>query len=285
LFDFGVITDEISNDLKHALAVCREYDVRQAELRVVGDANLVDLAPEAVREAKDVIDGEGFAVPCLATPLFKCDLPGTHTGETGPMHAARARTMDDQMELLKRCCDLAHLFGAPIIRVFAFWRTEATPEALARMAEAFQEPLAYAAQEKLILGLENEHSCILGTGRETADFVASVNHPNLKIVWDPGNAFIVEETPYPDGYVAVKPHLCHVHIKDVRRRRDGSAQFAVVGEGEVDYAGQFRALIDDGYAGVMSLETHYRPPSGSAELGSRLCLDGMRKILAEVGAA
>jgi sugar phosphate isomerase/epimerase len=71
-----------------------------------------------------------------------------------------------------------------------------------------------------------------------------------------------------------------------------------MGEGVIDYVGQFKALKDDGYSGYVSLETHWRPvklseellnrPGGekfseSGEFASRICLKNIMKILEESG--
>jgi len=42
--------------------------------------------------------------------------------------------------------------------------------------------------------------------------------------------------------------------------------------------------VADGYDRTVSLETHYRPPSGNLEEGSRLCLRNMLRLLREAGA-
>ena len=121
----------------------------------------------------------------------------------------------------------------------------------------------------------------LGTGAETARVVERVGSPALKMVWDPGNAFMAGERPFPSGYEAVAPHLAHVHIKDARVTEEGKLYWTVVGEGEIDYAGHFLALAKAGYDGVLALETHYRTPDGDAEKASRECLDGMKRLIAE----
>ena len=283
LFELGVITDEISDDLEHALAVAAEYGLKQAELRAIGGRNLADLADQEVKRVKEMVDQSGFQVCAIASPLFKCALPGMETREEGPMHQAEERGYDDQMDLLRHVIDLAHLFETRIIRVFAFWRVPMTDQVWKQIREAFEEPVKLAEKEDLILGLENEGSCCFGTGAEVAKFVGEVNSPHLRVVWDPGNAFGMAEVAYPDGYQQVKPCFCHFHVKDMRRDpATGKTELTVVGEGEVDYRGQFQALVDDGYDGVVSLETHYRPASGSAEEGSRSCLESMKKIIAEI---
>jgi hypothetical protein len=39
----------------------------------------------------------------------------------------------------------------------------------------------------------------------------------LKVVWDPANAYVSGETPYPDGYRCLAAErIAHVHAKDCR---------------------------------------------------------------------
>ena len=189
------------------------------------------------------------------------------------------------MDMLRRCIELAHFFDTTIIRVFSFWRKAAfTPEIEEQIVAAFEAPVALAAQEGVILGLENEHACYIGTGVEAARVAAAVNSPYFKVVWDPGNAFCADETPFPDGYNAVKPWVTHVHIKDANmvQTADHGLQpkWCVVGEGAIDYAGQFSALKHDGYSGYVSLETHYIPEAGTRADGKGTAEDGSRPSLA-----
>ena len=52
---------------------------------------------------------------------------------------------------------------------------------------------------------------------------------------------------------------------------------------ENEPAGSGRAPRPGGYQGGVSVETLYRPPVGSTEEGSRLCLWGMRRRLRGAG--
>jgi sugar phosphate isomerase/epimerase len=287
----AAITDEISQDFVHALDVLAEYRVDAAELRGLWGTNIADLTPEQVERARAALSLRGFKVVCLATPFYKCDLE-SETGlpaERGPLHLAPARGLEQQFELLKRCIQLAHAFDTRLIRVFAFWRKAVlTPDIEDRIVEAFAAPVALAAQEGVTLVLENEHACMIGSGAEAAHLLARINSPHLRACWDPGNAFSLGEVAYPDGYNAVRPWVAHVHVKDARMidtpDHGQQARFCVMGEGEMDYAGQFAALERDGYEGYVSLETHYVPQHGTGadgrgtpEDGSRPCLEYLRR--------
>jgi sugar phosphate isomerase/epimerase len=276
----SAITDEISQDLGYALAVMAEYGCRDAELRNVYDKYIVDADEEILTRVDADIKRSGMAVVCIDTPFYKCDLEAA-TVVSGSTHGAAERTLDDQMQLLQRSIDLCKRYDAPYIRIFSFWKRGAlTPDVEDRIADLLVRPAEIAQRAGVTLLLENEHACYLGTGKETARVVEKVGSPALKMIWDPGNAFMAGEQPFPSGYEAAISHIAHIHIKDARLGAEGKLEWTVVGEGEIDYNGQFRALKASGYTGVLALETHYRRPDGNQELGSRQCLEGMQRLIA-----
>jgi sugar phosphate isomerase/epimerase len=280
----AVITDEISQEFEHALDVMSEYGARGAELRGLWGTNIADLDAEQVKRAKRALAERGMTVPALSTPVFKCELVSKETAAQGPLHLAKERSLAEQPELLRRCAGLAHAFGTDLIRVFAFWKREPlTPEAEARIVEAFGDLVKVAEAEGVTLLLENEHACLIGTGAEAARVISAVNSPRLRACWDPGNAFMAGEQPYPAGYEALRPHVAHVHVKDaVAANGAEPARWVVVGEGDIDFRSQLAALRRDGYSGWISLETHYVPAGGTTEEGSRACLGALRDLLMAV---
>jgi sugar phosphate isomerase/epimerase len=276
----SVITDEISQDLGHALDVMAEYGCKDAELRNIYDKYIVDADEELLAKVEAELKRTGMSVPCIDTPLYKCELDDKKEVVTGATHGATERTLADQMHLLQHSIDLCKRFNAPYIRIFSFWkRGPMTPEIEEHIVDALMRPAEVAERAGVTLLLENEHACYLGTGAETARVVEKIGSPALKMVWDPGNAFMAGERPFPSGYEAVKAHVAHLHIKDATVSDDGKLSWTVVGEGEIDYVGQFRALKADGYQGVVALETHYRAPSGSKEESSRACLVGLKRLI------
>ena len=284
----SVITDEISQDLSHALSVMAEYGCQTAELRNVYDKYIVDANEEILQKVEADLKAANMSVCCIDTPFFKCDLPGGPTAggaSAGPTHGAQDRTMDEQMHLLQNAIDLCKRFDTPFIRIFSFWkRGSLTPDLEEQIAKALVNPCQVAARAGVTLLLENEHACYLGTGSETARVIESVGSPALKMIWDPGNAFMAGEQPFPSGYEAARPHIAHVHIKDARALDNGALEWTVVGDGEIDYKGQFAALAASGYGGVIALETHYKG-GGTREEASRACLAGMKRMVDEAVAA
>ncbi|MFN3690043.1 MAG: sugar phosphate isomerase/epimerase family protein, partial [Fimbriimonadales bacterium] len=232
---------------------------------------------EILRRAKALLREFGLGVCSIATPVFKTDLFGAT--ERGPMHAAQEADIAVQIPLLQRCLEVAAFFDAPRIRIFAFWRAGAlTPERETQILHWLERALPYAERADVVLGLENEHSCQVGTGAELAQILSHFNTPYLKGVWDPGNAFVLGE-PAQAGYAAAQPYVEHIHIKDGVRLPDGSVRWVVVGQGEIGYAEHFRQIARSGYQGYLSLETHARVEGLSQAEVSRQCLQAMQTLI------
>lgn len=276
----AVITDEIDANLDHALDVMAEYGVSAAELRQVWDKNIGDTTEQDWERIKRSLDQHGAQAIGLATPFFKCDLPGEETaGPAGPLHSATARGLADQIALLEHCIAAARYLDTKMLRVFSFWkRGVLSPEIEEQIVDAFAEPAALAESAGVTLVLENEHACYLGTGAQTARVLAEIDSPAVRAVWDPGNAFMAGEVPFPTGYEAIKPFVAHVHVKDAVLSAGAPApEWTCVGAGQIGWAEQIARLRADGYTGYLSLETHYR--NGTPEASSRACLDGLLALL------
>ncbi len=278
----AVITDEIDTDLGQALDVMAEYGVQGAELRQLWDKNISDAPEEYWQRAKRELDARDMTVVGIAAPFYKCDLPGAEPdGPAGPLHGASARGLGDQITLLERCIEAAQFFNTSLVRTFSFWKHGAlTPEQEEMIADAYAEPAEMAERAGVVLGIENEHACCLGTGAQTARVLEEINSKAVRAIWDPGNALMAGELPYPNGYAAIKDFVVHVHIKDAGIPAGALLpEWTIVGKGAVDYAGQFAALKRDNYTGWLSLETHVALPA--KEAASRASLEGMQRLLAQ----
>jgi len=180
---------------------------------------------------------------------------------------------------------LARFFGTSKVRVFSYWRVEEPEKAFPYVRERLASAAALAAQNNITLLLENEHECNVGTGKELGRMLREINSPHLRGMWDPCNAVRLGEVPYPDGYRQVRGLFPHMHIKDVKKDpATGELQYVPVGEGMIDFHGQFAALRDDGYDGTMSLETAYSRPDGNKVESTRECLEGLLRVLKSVNA-
>ncbi len=278
----AAITDEFAPNLETALGGMAGVGMTGAELRMVSGKNIMDLTDDEVAQAKAAVKAKGMQIISIASPLLKVVLP-----EGGPLDRrfeqdgfASKHTLADQPRLTKRAFEIAHATGARIIRVFSYWRAVEPEKCFDRIAEDLLKLAESAAKEDLIIGLENEQACNIATASESAVMLERVKHPNLGLVWDPGNCEVSGQHAFPDGYRKLPANrIAHVHAKDVRYV-DGKAAWGLLGAWDVDWKGQIKALLADGYSGWVSLETHWPGPGGDKFQASVICGWNLRELLA-----
>jgi sugar phosphate isomerase/epimerase len=72
VFRLGVITDEVSQDLKAAIDFALEFGLRGLEIRTASGKNIMDMTTDEVKEIRKMADGSGLEVPSISSPVFKC---------------------------------------------------------------------------------------------------------------------------------------------------------------------------------------------------------------------
>ena len=276
-FKLGIISDELTDKLEEALDFISHYNLHGTELRVIWGKNIM-AAPQAdLDRAKKLLAQHQVQVSDIASPIFKWNLPqiAAHPGEERDSFKADYSEQDAD-KLLDESFRLAGFFGTQKVRIFSYWRVKDPDKAYPYVRDRLAKAAQAAAKNDIILVLENEHTCNIGTGRELGKILKDINSPHLLGNWDPGNAVMLGEYPYSEGYQAVREHIGHLHIKDVRKDpQTGKLEWAPVGAGVVDWKGQFQALRHDGYQGTMSLETHYRRSDGNKVESTRESLEGI----------
>ncbi len=284
-FRIAVINDEISQDFGHSCEVAaREFGMGWIELRGMWKKNIVNLDEKEVAEAKRILEKYQLKVTDIASPLFKVDWPGAPKSKFSEAKSFGANfTLDQQDEVLERAMEMAKAFGTDRVRCFDFWRLEDQAPFRAAINDKLRDAAAKAEKKGIILVLENEMSCNTATGAEAAKVLDAVKTSNFMLNWDPGNAAASGEIPYPDGYKLLpKDRIGHCHCKDAVKKGK-KYDWAPMGGGMIDWAGQFKALKSDGYHFAVSLETHWNG-GGSPEESSRQSWAGMKKLLQQADA-
>lgn len=284
-----VISDEVSQDLPDLVRFVREFQLPGIELRSMFGRAFKDLTPADIAEIKRVAGGEGWKIFGCASPVFKCDIDD-------------AAAVKAHLEEFKRSLGVAHELGSGMVRIFTFLRRAPAENAalLPRVVGHLEELGRLAAGSSVRLIVENEHSCIVGTGEECAALLAKLPDPRFGIVWDPCNVLYV---PGASGdvtipFAKIAPRVLHIHVKDARRRAPSpgalSAEATPVGDGDVGWHRHLAEIKRLGYRGMLSLETHWRVrqldeaslhlPAGygfsaGGEEASRVCLRNLQAML------
>jgi L-ribulose-5-phosphate 3-epimerase len=285
-FRIAVINDEISQDFGHACEVAsQQFGMRWIEIRGMWNKNVASLDANEIRESLRILNKYGLRVTDIASPLFKTDWPGAPKSKYSPERDQFGAnfTYAQQDEVLDRCIEIAKKFSTDRIRCFDFWRLEDPQPYRDAINQVLRKAAEKAGKNGLLLVLENEFACNTATGAEAAKVLAQVQSPYFMLNWDPGNAAMRGEKPFPDGYnLLPKNRIGHCHCKDIIKTEKGS-EWAAMGKGEIDWVGQFSALKRDGYHHAVSLETHWRG-AGTPEASSVQSWAGMKQELEKAGA-
>ena len=286
-FRIGVINDEISQDFEHACQIAsRQFGMKWIELRGMWNKNIMKLDSNEIAESRRILEKYKLRVTDIASPLFKVDWPDAPKSRFSPKRDQFNAdfTFEQQNEVLEKSLDLAKTLGADRVRCFDFWRLDDPKPHRKAMNEKLREAAEKAAKKGMVLVLENEASCNTGTGAEASELLRAVQTPSLMLNWDPGNAASLGEKVFPEGYAALpKDRIGHCHCKDVVKKDHGYYEWAAMGQGLIDWVGQFKALKNDGYRHAVSLETHWRG-AGSAEDSTIQSWAGMKEELQKAGA-
>ncbi len=286
---FTFITDEVSQDLPDVVRMVKEFKLPGIELRSMFGRAFKDLTPADVAQVKQTAKDEGWKVYGCSSPVFKCEFDD-------------GAAIQAHVEQFKRSVAVANELGCDLVRVFTFLRRPAGENIplLPRVAEHLQKLRTIAADARVRIGIENEHSCIVGTAVEAAALFPHLPQAEFGLVWDPCNVLYVPGAPEnaTEGFARVRPRIFHIHAKDARRvtpKPGGlSAVAAPVGLGDVGWRPHFEEIIRSDYQGMISLETHWRVqqlaeeslhlPAGygfsrGGEEATRVCLHNLRMLL------
>lgn len=283
-FKLGIITDEITDEFEKALDFISSYSLDWCELRDLWHKNIMNLDQAELDRARGLIQKHRLDVSQIGSPVFKYNLPQMPAKPSEKRDTFRANFTDqDSDHLLQKSFELAKFFGTKKVRIFSYWRVDDPEKAYPYVRDRLGKAAEIAGKNDILLTLENEHECNIGTGKELGRVLRDINSPHLRGNWDPGNAVMLNEVPYPDGYEAVRGLFAHMHIKDVKKdAQTGKLQWAPVGGGFIDWRGQFGAVVADAFKGTMSLETHYRRPDGNKVESTRESLEGLLKVIREL---
>ncbi len=281
----SLITDEISADPETAIELGVEWGVRDFELRGFYTDRVPRLSAYQKQRLRDMLEMYQARLIAIAPGLFKIAYPPKRSPWTtlGWMDHAGYESWAEAHrlvryhldELLPASLDYASEMGVRTVVIFGFDRGSASPgEPPEEVLNTLRLAAERAGAAGIRLAIETEDGFWADTGAHTAQIVRVVNHPALGVNWDPGNAFFAGDEPYPIGYAAVRGLVCHVHFKDALRDAQGRPHYVV--EGQIDWAGQIKALAADSYDGYISIETHIRPKVAAA----RAALERLRSLIA-----
>jgi hexulose-6-phosphate isomerase len=144
-----------------------------------------------------------------------------------------------------------------------------------RFTVELKKAIPFAAEAKVILGIENVSNRFLVSPLEMRAFVDQFQSPWLRAHFDIGN---VMYTGYPQDWIlTLGSRIKRVHVKDRKAAPGPNSANVELLKGDVDWSAVMAALVKVGYKGFMSVEMT-QDPADPDQL--RKISDGLDKIIA-----
>lgn len=281
MFNIGIITDEVSQDISVAADFAARYGMAFVDIRSADGKGAFELTEKDWKHISEVFTDHGLSVRCIDAPLFKCSF-------------SDKRTLSSHVESFRRLADLAAKIGCGIIRGFDFTNERVPAD---ERAEAFIPIIDICSDVGIICALESDPSVHSSTAAELIKLLNIINSPRIEALFDPGNAFWVNpEADCVRDYELLRGRISHIHLKDALPSGK-SAEAVCIGTGRVDCEKLLKRLAED-YGGGIAIETHYRKEGRLSEEQLRLpggtafsdgayeaseeCAEALEKLLARI---
>jgi sugar phosphate isomerase/epimerase len=261
MYDIGVITNGISQDLEYACRALAAAGMQRAELQFVWDKEVGDHTADEIERIRKVRDAFGLSISCISRHVFA----GLPVMQTDPA----VRVMSFRKEMI--------IFGSNGAEQWV-----ATDGSWAKLLKLFELPVRLAEEEGLTLVVETGNNGMINSGALGRKLIDDLGTRHLKILWDIPNTLYCAEKPYPDAYEEIREYIGHIHLKDCRVDIPrATVTFCPLGQGDMaPYLDDiFGALKRDDYRGSVSYESVYRPAGGDFEDGFKASLPVLQKYL------
>ena len=232
-------SDEISQDLATALAVLEREGIRHVDLRGLWGKSVIEMSDQQADRAQQMLAAGGFTVTALSTPIGKTPITADFAFE-------QAR--------LTRALELARQLGAPYLRIFSFYATEA--EAREQRAEALRrlrEMGAMAQPYGVVLAHENEEAGFCFWRPEECQAMHQELPDTIRALFEPCSFSVVNYDPFVDALPLLRPYIAYVHVRDTPR---GTNHYTVAGAGDARWHDILSDLKAHNFTGYLTLEPH-----------------------------
>jgi sugar phosphate isomerase/epimerase len=171
--------------------------------------------------------------------------------------------INEQVDLVVESIRFAAELGASVCRIFG-GRLESPRDeearscAKERVLEALARVVPVAERSGVALALEN-HGHLPCSAEDQVEIIRSIDSRNLRATVDIGNYLQCGQEAH-EGTAIAAPYASYVHLKDYRKRADGSlpwgwaVEACSLGQGDVDFRQCLEALRTANYDGYLAIE-------------------------------
>ena len=265
--EIGIVTDEVARNLAEALEVSAAWGLARFELREGAEGRFPFFTRDEIRLIEAALR-RGDRITAVSPGLLKG-------------HVEDQKRLDRELgEVLPRALDLAGHFACPLLIVFGFATYDREPAAnRVSVLRAFERVAEAAAEAGLTVAVENEPAFWIDRPDETTALLDELDHPAMRINWDPANLHWGGIKPTYDAFSTLRPYLANVHVKDFTPD-DPDVPWRPLGQGTTPWPELLPWIIDETDLQHVTLETHCEPLLDS----SQASLEALREMLANLNA-
>ena len=242
--NFSGIADEAGQSLATQIRAHQELGWKYLEIRNVDGEQLTDLSDEKFETIVAQLADADMKVSCFASGIANWA-----TKISDDFHLS--------LDTLERAMKRMQRLNTKYIRVMSYpndnfsddhWRDECV--------RRFKEMGARAEAANRVLVVENCDGWASTSAHNYAKFFELVNSPNVKAVYDTGNAASHGHTNTWEWYENAKPHIAYLHIKAHTLGKNAHHIWPDVGESCIEET--LRDLAGSGYNDFVSIEPHLK---------------------------
>jgi len=269
----SIITDQICMDLNEALTLAKSLGYSFIELHGVWGKTIEECDEAEVEQIKVLLKHHHLKVSNLATTVFfMCKLKEDYVLKSFKQSfvVTSAASISDHLLALEKACRIAEKLDCPNIRIFPFRYPEnhtlvGTEEDLELIAQVFSKAVKIAEHYKVTLIVENCPYSHCPKPLMTLKLIQKVNHPQLKLLYDPGNSYRADIQRVPNEYLKtsvseeleiIHDQINHMHLKNYKFDPTCEKPFihTSLNKGDLDYRKIIKQLNKYEYKQALSLE-------------------------------
>ncbi|RKY83735.1 hypothetical protein DRQ09_09610, partial [candidate division KSB1 bacterium] len=244
----AIVSDEISKDFKTAVEYGKKWKIYDFEIRELNSGRIPYIDIDELRDVINLKKDNKINFTAISPGLFKVPLTEKET-----IDFQRKKAIFDTMKI-------ADKFKTNKIIIFGIERYENEPEKnLQYVLDIMGEMSIIAQKYGFLICVENEAGHWFDSGENSAKILKEVDSEYLKANWDPGNALLSGETPFPEGYRFIKNYISNLHIKDYKKNEKDEYEAVPAGEGVINWEGQLKSVVKDLNLENITIETHCTP--------------------------
>ncbi len=206
-----------------AAAGLQHYSIRFIDVGS-GIKNAMALTKAELKKVAKLQADFGLSVATIGSPIGKAKLLDVDDGTKNTYTPFEKYLSKD----VQHACDVANALGTKLLRGFSFYHPVGTDpqDHLPQVVDQLGQIADKCESEGVVFGLEVEANLVGQTGKLLAQIHRKVRHKSLVTIFDGANLVCQGMTPDEvfEEYVAMKPGLGWIHVKDYRHSGTGRIQ-------------------------------------------------------------